>query len=374
MNLLEHQGKRLLARHGIAVPRGVLWPALPTGVGGYVVKAQTRAGGRGKLGGIRFAETSEAAGAAARQLTAARLGDDAVESVYVEERLAIAKELYLAVVVDRDARCRVLLASPRGGVDIEDVPDDAILRLPVDPAGGLTPSAAREIAKFLDPSGATSGAIETVVMALYALVVAEDMMLAEINPLAVTEDGRVVAADAKCTLDERARFRHDDWDAYAAPPQGSEIERAMAAAGGAAADIDPDGDVVGVISGAGLMMATLDLMVAQDMRVRCVIDMGGTPLGGAEGLVPIFQAVAAMNPRVTFINAYFHTALADSFARGVVDAATTAPLPGRVIMRLLGRNAADGRALLAPLGFECYDGLTEALAAVAAAARGCGPP
>ena len=370
MNLLEHQGKRLLARHGIAVPRGVLWPALPTGVGGYVVKAQTRAGGRGKRGGIRFAETSEAAGAAARQLAAARLGDDAVESVYVEERLAIAKELSLAVVVDRDARCRVVLASPRGGVDIEDVPDDAILRLPVDPAGGLTPSAAREIAQFLAPSGAASGAIESVVTALHALAVAEDMMLAEINPLAVTEDGRAVAADAKCTLDERARFRHDDWDAFAAPPRGSEIERALAAAGGAAADIDPDGDVVGVISGAGLMMATLDLMVAHGIRVRCVIDMGGTPLGGAEGLVPIFQAVAAMNPRVTFINAYFHTALADSFARGVVDAAATAPLPGRVIMRLLGRNAADGRALLAPLGFECYDGLTEALAAVAAVARG----
>jgi succinyl-CoA synthetase beta subunit len=298
-----------------------------------------------------------------------RIGADAIEGVYVEERLAIQRELYLAVAVDRDTRCRVLLASPRGGVEIEDVPDEEILRVPVDPSIDLVPSVARHIACFLDESGARRDAIEATVRALHALAVAEDAMLAEINPLAVTDDGRIVAADAKLVLDERARFRHTDWQAFSAPPQGSEIERTLAEAGGAAVEIDPNGNVVGVISGAGLMMATLDLMVAYGIRVRCVIDMGGTPLGGAEGLMPIFQAVAAMRPKVTFINAYFHTALAESFAHGIVGSADTAPLPGRVILRLLGRNAEAGRAILAPLGFATHDGLVEALEVVASAAQ-----
>lgn len=370
MNLLEHEGKGLFARHGISVPRGVLWPEMPAGLSGFVVKAQMRAGRRGKRGGIRFVDTADAADAAARQMVGGRLGDDAIEAVYIEERLAISRELYLSVAVDRDSRCRVVLASPHGGVDIEAVPGGEILRMPIDPSIGLAPFVARRIARFLDESGERLDAIAQAVRALYALAVAEDTMLAEINPLVITADGRIVAADAKLTLDERAGFRHSDWAAFSTPPRGSEIEHALAEAGGAAVEVDPEGDVVGVISGAGLMMATLDLMVAYGIRVRCVIDMGGTPLGGAEGLVPIFRAVAAMQPKVTFINAYFHTALAESFARGVLGAAETAPLPGRVILRLLGRNAAEGQAILAPLGFSAHDGLTEALDAVASAMHG----
>ena len=372
MNLVEHEGKRLFARYGITVPRGALWPEVPAGLSSYVVKAQMRSGGRGKRGGIRFVDTADAVDAVARQLVDGRLGADAIEGVYVEERLAIRRELYLAVAVDRDSRCRVLLASPRGGVDIEDVPDKEILRIPVDPSIDLAPSLARHVACFLDEAGGQRDTIEATVRALHTLAVAEDAMLAEINPLAITDDGGVVAADAKLILDERARFRHADWAAFSAPPQSSEIERALAEAGGVAVEIDPTGNVVGVISGAGLMMATLDLMVTYGIRVRCVIDMGGTPLGGAKGLVPIFQAVAAMRPKVTFINAYFHTALAESFAHGIVGAAETVPLPGRVILRLLGRNAEAGRAILAPLGFAVHDGLTEALEAVAGATQSVG--
>jgi succinyl-CoA synthetase beta subunit len=279
VDILEHEGKRLFARHGIAVPRGALWPEVPADFAGYVVKAQLRSGGRGKRGGIGFFDTADAVDAAARQMVDGRLGADTIEGVYVEERLAIRRELYLAVAVDRNRRCRVLLASPRGGVDIEDVPDKEILRIAVDPSRDLPPAAASQAARFLDQAGAQRDAIEAVVRTLYVLAVAEDAMLAEINPLVITEDGAVVAADAKLSLDERARFRHDDWDAFSAPPPGSAIERALAEAGGAAVEIDPTGNVVGVISGAGLMMATLDLMVSYGIRVRCVIDMGGTPLG-----------------------------------------------------------------------------------------------
>ncbi len=370
MDLLEHEGKRLLARHGIAVPRGALWPELPEGVAGYAIKAQVRAGMRGKRGGVRFAASAAEAGEAARALLGSRLGDAAVEQVYVEERLDIARELYLAVAIDRDASRRVILASPAGGVDIEAAPGEMVLRLPVDPLIGVLPFMARRGVRFLGPPAAAARELGAVVSALYELAVAEDAELAEINPLAVTARGAVIAADAKLRLDARARFRHADWAELRPPETGSEIERAIRRAGGAAAELDPEGDVVGVISGAGLMMATLDLMVALGIRVRCVIDMGGTPLGGAEGLVPIFEAVAAMRPKVTFINAYFHTALADSFARGVIGAAERQPLKGRVILRLVGREAEAGRRLLAPLGFEAHDDLEASLAAVAAAARG----
>jgi succinyl-CoA synthetase beta subunit len=369
MDLLEHEGKRLFARHGIAVPRGGLWPDPPGDLGACVVKAQVRAGGRGKRGGIRFASSAAEARAAAEGLLGSALGDVAVERVYVEERLDIARELYLAVTIDRDARRHTLLASPEGGVDIEAVAPERILRLPVDPVMGLRPFMVRHVVRFLGAPEEAAKPLGATVQALHDLAVREDATLAEINPLALTADGRVVAADAKVSLDDRAAYRHPDWSEFERVESGTEAERAVFRAGGVAAEVDPDGDVVGVISGAGLMMATLDMMVAHGIRVRCVIDMGGTPLGGSEGLIPIFQAAAVMRPRVTFINAYFHTALADSFARGVLGAAETAPLSGRLILRLVGRRSEEGRRLLAPLGFETHGDLMEAIRAVAAAAQ-----
>ena len=369
MRLLEYEGKALFARHGIAVPKGALWPEMQAGEA-LVVKAQVPAGGRGKGGGVAFAASAGEARAAAEALLGKTIGDHVVERVWIEERLDIARELYLAVTVDRDARCRVVLASPDGGIDIEAVADERVLRTPLDPLAGMTPTTAEQIARFLDAPGDAADSLAATVAALHRLALAEDAELAEINPLAITRDGAVVAADAKVTLDARARFRHDDWDAYAGAGGGSEIERTLATAGGVAVEIDPEGDVIAIVSGAGLMMATLDLMVERGLSVRCVIDMGGTPLGGAEGLAPIFRAVAAMRPRVTFINAYFHTALADSFARGILGAAGQEPIDGRVVLRLRGRNAVEGRALLAPLGFDGHDDLTGALDAVAAAVRG----
>jgi succinyl-CoA synthetase beta subunit len=369
MDLLEYEAKRLFGRHGIVVPRGGLWPDPPAGLGPCVVKAQVRAGGRGKQGGIRFASSLSEARAAAQGLLGSAIGDAAVERVYIEERLDIARELYLAVTIDRDARCHTLLASSEGGVEVEAVAAGRILRVPIDPVMGLRPFAVRRVVRFLGPPDEAAEPLGATVQALYDLAMQEEATLAEINPLALTADGRVVAADAKVSLDDRAAYRHPDWSEFERAELGTLAERAVLRAGGVAAEVDPEGDVVGVISGAGLMMATLDMMVAHGIRVRCVIDMGGTPLGGSAGLIPIFEAVAAMRPKMTFINAYFHTALADSFARGVLDAAETAPLSGKLILRLVGRRAEEGRRLLAPLGFETHEGLVEAIAAVAAAAQ-----
>lgn len=369
MKLLEHQGKSILSKYGIAVPNGSLWPALPDGAARFAVKAQVRSGGRGKAGGIRFADSAAEAGAAARALLAAEIGGHAVTEVLVEERLDIAHEFYLAVVIDRDARRRTILASPDGGVEIESVPPARLLRVPIDPLLGPRPFHLRRVAGFLAPPEAARAAVEAAVAALYALAEDEDAVLAEINPLAVTAAGDVVAADAKLVLDPRAAYRQPGQAGLAAPPEGSAIERAVAAAGGTAVEIDPEGDVVGIISGAGVTMATCDMLVDLGARVRCVIDLGGGPIGNPEGMVPVFRAVAALEPRVTFINAYLHSSLADDFARAVVAAHRQAPVRGRVLLRLLGRNAEEGRRILAPLGFEVHEDLVGALEAVVGAAR-----
>jgi succinyl-CoA synthetase beta subunit len=369
MDLLEYEAKRLFGRHGIAIPRGGLWPDPPADLGPCVIKAQVRAGGRGKRGGIRFASSAAEARAAAEGLLGAAIGDAAVERVYVEERLDVARELYLAVTIDRDARCYALLASSEGGVEVEAVAAGRILRVPIDPVIGLRPFTVRRVVRFLDLPNEAAAPLGATVQALYDLAMREEATLAEINPLALTGDGCVVAADAKVSLDDRAAYRHPAWSEFERAEPGTEAEQAVLRAGGVAAEIDPEGDVVGVMSGAGLMMATLDMMIAQGISVRCVIDMAGTPLGGSAGLIPVFQAVAAMRPKVTFINAHFHTALADSFARGVLGAAETAPLSGKLILRLVGRRAEEGRRLLAPLGFETHESLVEAIVAVAAAAQ-----
>ena len=369
MKLLEYQAKGLFARHGIAVPKGAPWPDLPDGVEGYVIKAQIPAGGRGKGGGIHFAETAAEAGAAAEAMDGATIGEHRVERVYIEQRLDIARELYLAVVIDRDRRCRTIVASPDGGVDVEAVPVERVLKVPVDPLLGLRPFVVSRVVRFLSPPPEAEKALAATVLALHDLAVREDAELAEINPLAVTAAGAVVAADAKVVLDDRARFRHPEWGDLEAPAEGTGFERAVAAAGGVAAEMDPNGDVVAVVSGAGLMMASLDALVDMGARMRCVVDMAGTPFGEAPGLVGVFQAVATLNAKVTFINANFHTALADNVARSMANAYAKAPLGGRIILRLVGRNAEEGRAILTPLGFEAHGDLEAALKAVIAASR-----
>ena len=369
MKLLEHQGKSILSNYGIAIPTGALWPALPDGVARFAVKAQVRSGGRGKAGGIRFADSAADAAASAKSLLAAEIGDHAVADVLVEERLDITREFFLAVVIDRDARCRAILASPDGGVEIESVPPARLLRVAIDPLLGPRPYHSRRVADFLDPPEAARTAVEAAVAALYALAEGEDAILAEINPLAITAAGTVVAADAKIVLDTRAAYRQPGHAALEAPPEGSAIERAVTAAGGTAVEIDPAGDVVGIISGAGVTMATCDMLVDSGARVRCVIDLGGGPIGNPAGMVPVFRAVAALAPRVTFINAYLHSSLADDFARALATAHGEAPVGGRVLLRLLGRNAEEGRRILAPLGFEVHEGLVASLEAVVGAAR-----
>jgi len=372
MRLLEFEAKRMLASHGISVPAGTLWPRVPAGVSRVVLKAQIPEGRRAKRGGVAFADSPEDAAAIAERMIGMDLGGHRVEQVYVEERLEIQSELYLSVFVDRDARGYALLASRRGGIDVESVPKAEIFKVSVDPLTGLRPFTVRRLLTFLQIPAALRERAAAAITQLYATAVAEDAELVEVNPLVITADGLVVAGDAKMIVDGNASFRHPGWRELTLADEGSPVERAVAAAGGTAVEIDPQGRLVGVVSGAGLMMATLDLFVAEDARVRCMVDLGGAALADPRGIVPIFSAMARLRPDVLFVNAYFQTVLADGFAQAIVDAHRAVTLPGRVVVRLKGRNGDAAKAILAPLGFEIVEELGDGIRAAARALAGSG--
>jgi succinyl-CoA synthetase beta subunit len=360
MRLLEHQGKALFRRYGIPVPVGAVWPDLPDGAGPLVVKAQVPAGGRGKRGGIRIAGSRDEAAIEADSLIGTTLGEHRIDQVYVEERLDVARQCYLAVTVDRDLRRHVVLASAAGGIDVESAARDRLLRLPVDPLAGLTEGDVARAAAFL---GAGADPAAAIVRALYGLAVAEDAELAEINPLVATGDGDWVAADAKVILDASAAFRHPEWRDLALAPEGSDAERAIGGAGAVAVEVNAGGRIVGVVSGAGLMMATLDLIAEAGVPPRMMIDLGGVVLAGPVHMVPVFEAIGRLGAPVTFINAYMQTALCDHFAQALAEAFARSPFGGRVVIRLKGRRDAAAADILAPLGFQVHRDFAPALAA-----------
>jgi succinyl-CoA synthetase beta subunit len=367
MDLLEHQGKALFRRYGIPVPSGRLWPEKPDWDGALVVKAQVPAGGRGKAGGIGFAADWQEATRIAGKMQGGSLNGRPVQAVYVEQRLDIHRELYVAMAVDRDRRSLTLLVSAEGGVDIEELPEDSMARIVIDPLLGLRDF---HVAAALRGACCEKGerpAFVELVRSMHRLAIGEDAELVEINPLVITGGGDVIAADAKVVLDDNAAFRRKPLDEEVSPAHDSGrslLEAEIAATGAVGVEVDPQGELVAVVSGAGLMMATLDLLCEQGLSVRCAVDLGGTVLAGGEVLARVFEAVGEAQPRVTFLNAFMQTALCDEFARMLLDAHRRKPLSGRIVVRLKGRNADTGRDLLAQQGFEVYEDLASAVQAL----------
>lgn len=365
MRLYEHEGKALLAQHGVQVPRGAVWPAMPDVEGPWVVKAQVLAGKRGKLGGIRFASDLHGCGAAAEALLGSCLGEMAVERVYVEEWLDIERELYVAILVDRDHRSPLLLASRRGGMDVEDSPGSDMARVPIDPLLGLRPFVVRYLMNWLGLNGDVAAKAAVAIEGMYAAFTSAEAEIIEVNPLVVTRDGRVIAADAKVTLDDEAGFRHPE--RTSTPREGTVFERGCAAAG--TVGVEMDGDVAIVVSGAGLMMATIDLLGASGARLRAAIDLGGMAFGTPAQLAKILRLVIGLSPKVILINAYFNLAFCDQLAQGVVEGFDGQRYAGRVVVRLRGRKLAEAKAILSPLGLTSFDDLPSAIASVVGSSR-----
>ena len=382
MKVHEYQAKRILADGGVPVPRG--GPAtspdeartVAEGLGGgAVVKAQVHAGGRGKAGGIKVvsspAEAAEAAGGMlGTRLVTFQTGPEGVpvDAVLVEEPLDIERELYVGIVTDGAARGPVVMVSEAGGMDIEEVAEttpDKIMRIAVDPGLGLQPYQGRRIAYGLGMGPAQVRPVASMMRALYGIFRDSDCSLVEINPLAVTSDGRVLAADAKIDFDDDALFRHSDLGDLHDPAQDDPLEAQAAEYG--ISYVKLDGDVGCMVNGAGLAMATMDVIGQTGAGPANFLDVGG---GADEEKVARALHIILSDPGVkaVLINIFGGILRCDVVARGMLQAAKENPLMDStpMVVRMLGTNAEEGRGILSEsdLGVRLVDDLAGAARAV----------
>ncbi|HXG43036.1 MAG TPA: ADP-forming succinate--CoA ligase subunit beta [Dehalococcoidia bacterium] len=390
MKVHEFQAKQLLQDYGVPIPRGRVArspdeaEAIARELGCPVaVKAQIHAGGRGKAGGIRLAADPQEAREAAAQilgrvLVTHQTGPEGrlVRSVLVEEAVRPARELYLAVVIENALGLPVLMASDAGGVDIEEVAaatPERIHRLPVDPAIGFQPFMGRELGLAI---GLTGDLLRQGVQAmggLYRLFMEKDCSLAEVNPLVVTEDGRLLAADAKVNFDDNALFRHPDVQALRDPHEEDPLE-VQAQEMGINNYVRLSGNIGCVVNGAGLAMATMDAIKLAGGEPANFLDIG--TVNNVERVVNSFRLLTADEQvRAILINIFGGMARVDVIAEGVVRAFQEMEIGVPVVVRLAGTNVEAGERILAQSGLPVLRArdLAEAARQAVAAARGEAP-
>jgi succinyl-CoA synthetase beta subunit len=375
MQLLEHQGKALLAEAGIAVPAGQTADtpdaaaAAAADLGTPVmVKAQVPAGGRGKAGAVRPAGTPAEAAAAASKLLGSHVAGYPVADVLVEQRVSIATELYAAVTGDPESKGPLLLFCTEGGIDIEDA-GEKVLRLPVDIRSGPDEAMVRSLIARSELAPGHLGAVAAVLGKLYRLYRRVDADLAELNPLAVTSGGSVIALDCKLSLDPAALRRHPDLTERFGPelPEtGTELEREARRQG--FGFIELDGDVGVLANGAGLTMATLDAVHHHGGRPANFLEIGGDAYTKA---VPALRLVLA-NPRVRSLLVNFCGAFArtDVMAEGVVRAIEELRPDVPVSFSIHGTGEAEAvRLVTGRLGIQPHDQMDDAVREAVASAQ-----
>ena len=384
MKIHEYQAKSILSDGGVPVPEGGVATTpqeareIAASLGGTAaVKAQVHAGGRGKAGGIKLVSSAEEAERAAASLLGASLvtfqtGPEGipVRSVLVEEALDVERELYVGMVVDGAAEAVVVMASEAGGMDIEEVAENTpekLLRVEVDPVLGLQPYQGRKIAYSLNLGPEQLRPASAMMADLYSIFESSDCTLLEINPLVVTGDGRLLAADAKLNLDDDALFRHPKLLALLDAEQEDPLE--ARAREFDLSYVKLDGDVGCMVNGAGLAMATMDVIGGSGSGPANFLDVGGR---ADQERVAQALAIILSDPSVTsvFINIFGGILRCDMVARGVLAAAKGMPRMDRpMVVRMLGTNAEAGRELLAAsdLDVTIVDDMSQAAAAIEAA-------
>ncbi len=357
MDLYEHQGKELFAAHGIPVPRGIV-ATTPEAAreateqlgGRSVVKAQVQAGGRGKGGGIVLADSPGEAEAAAGRLLAEGFKGMPVTRVLVEERVAIARELYAALLLDRSTGCYLGMVASEGGVDVEELArarPEALRKVTVDPLLGLRPYHLRRVVGGLPPE--VRDAVADVLARMGELFVEVDATLVEVNPLVALEDGGVVALDAKVTVDDNALWRHPDVEALRGSFPIDPVEARARKAGLQYVKLDGDVGVIG--NGAGLVMSTLDVVQQVGARPANFLDIGG---GASAEMMATSLEVILSDPavRAVLVNVFGGITRCDVVARGILDALGRVEATVPIVVRLDGTNAEEGRRILAEAGHE----------------------
>ena len=365
MNIHEYQAKELLAKFGVPVPQGgvAYTAAEAVGVarrlGGklWVVKAQIHAGGRGKAGGVKLVRSEDEVAAAAKGLIGKALvthqtGPEGrqVKRVYVEAGCDIARELYLALSIDRAIGRITLIGAGEGGVEIEELAErapDKILRVAIDPAAGLSPFYARRLAFGLGLTGGQVRALGEFASALYRALTELDASLVEINPLVVTGGGALLALDAKMGFDDNALFRHPEIEALRDEDEEDPIE--LEAGKHALNYVKLDGNIGCMVNGAGLAMATMDIIKLYGGSPANFLDVGG---GATRERVMIAFKLILSDPNVEaiLVNIFGGIMRCDVIAEGIVAAAREVNLHVPLVVRLEGTNVELGRKLLGQSG------------------------
>ena len=361
VNLHEYQAKELLGRYSVPVAAGraassgeaAAAAAAELGGGRWAVKAQVHAGGRGKGGGVRLCDSPGAVREAAERLLGSQLvtpqtGPEGlpVEKVYVEQASSIARELYLSLLIDREDECVCFVGSAAGGMDIEEVArvaPEKIARVRVRPATGIMPYAGRRLSRILGLEDAAAREMHDLAGALYRLFEECDASLIEINPLVVTGEGGLLALDAKIAVEDNALFRQPDLAGLRDPGQEDELERSAQEVG--LSYVSLDGSIACMVNGAGLAMATMDLIKLQGGAPANFLDVGGA--ADSARVAAGFRLILS-NPRVRaiLVNIFGGIVRCDVIAEGILQAVREASVEVPVIARLEGTNAGQARSML----------------------------
>jgi succinyl-CoA synthetase beta subunit len=357
MKLFEYQGKQLLQHQGIAVPKGTIIEgkkALPSMSFPVVLKAQVPVGGRGKAGGIQVADSEKEAAQKLSSILSMSISGYHVEKVLVEEKIPIEKEFYLSIILDRSSRMPLLMASREGGIDIESVPDDRIIKEWVNPLIGIQTFHIRRILNGLHLSGDVEKETGRIISRMYQLFRAYDCELVEINPLVQTKTGTMIALDSKVIINDDALYRHPD-----VVPEHVELtalEKEAKEKG--ISFIQLDGNIGVIANGAGLTMATLDALTHYHGKGGVFLDLGGTD--DPEKVKQAFELMKKAKPKVIFLNLFGGITKCDTVAKGVKAVITKEGIHCPVVTRIKGMNEDAAKEILKDAGLITAANLQEA--------------
>ena len=369
MRLLEYKAKAIFSRYGIPVPRGKV-ASSPAGARRVaellhkpvVIKAQVAVAGRRKAGGINFASTPDEAEAAAASLIGRKLKGFKVRRVLVEERLKIAKELFLGIIVDRVTQSYVMLASSEGGVEIEEIAlksPKKIIKLPINPLFGLRQYKTIEIAETLGYRRKKMLSLAELALRLFQVASSYDVELVEANPLVEVAEGTFCAADARMIIDDNALYRHSDLKKRRLGIEADLTSREINASEKDLAYVELDGNIGVIGNGAGLVMATLDLIRLRGGKPANFLDVGG---GASAEKIHAALNIVLSNPKVkvVFINILGGITKCDEVATGIIRAIQGKPRRRPIVIRLTGTHEEEGTKILQEAGLQVLKTMEDA--------------
>ncbi len=369
MKLFEYEAKSLAQNLGINTPRGGLASTpdeardVHKRIGGeVVVKAQVLVAGRGKAGGIKFGSKPDETRDRASEILSMTIKGEKVKKVLVEQKLATKKELFASIVQDRANKCQTLLASDQGGIDIEEVAKQSpekVLRHRLDPVYGMRGFDARQVALKLGYQGLKQASLTDLLSNLYRLSVIYDAELVESNPLVETQDGRFVTADLRVIMDDNSLFRHPEFQERSKEASGEVTPLEAKARENGLAFVELDGDIGIIGNGAGLVMATLDMVNHYGGKPANFCDVGGG--ANAEHVGTALQIIQGdAKVRKIFVNILAGITRCDEVARGIIDVKKVVGLKKPLVIRMQGTNYDEGKRLLNAAGLTTLENMDEA--------------